>query len=51
VLINNDPDLKPEKSWTGELTAERKLEPPASLRLTAFGERTRDACIRRPMCW
>jgi len=42
VLINNDPNLKPEKSWTGELTAERKLET-GLLRLTAFAERTRDA--------
>jgi iron complex outermembrane receptor protein len=41
-LINNDPNLKPERSWTGELTAERKLET-GLLRLTAFGERTRDA--------
>lgn len=42
TLINNDPNLKPEQSWTGELTAERKLET-GQLRLTAFGERTRDA--------
>ena len=42
VLINNDPNLQPEKSWTGELTAERKLES-GLLRLTAFAERTRDA--------
>lgn len=42
VLINNDPNLKPERSWTGELTAERRLET-GLLRLTAFGERTRDA--------
>jgi iron complex outermembrane receptor protein len=42
TLINNDPNLKPEKSWTGELTAERKLET-GLLRITAFGERTRDA--------
>lgn len=42
TLINNDPKLKPEKSWTGELTAERKFET-GQLRLTAFGERTRDA--------
>ncbi|TQK10286.1 TonB-dependent receptor [Herbaspirillum sp. SJZ107] len=41
-LTNNDPNLKPERSWTGELTAERKLET-GLLRLTAFGERTRDA--------
>jgi iron complex outermembrane receptor protein len=50
TLINNDPNLKPEKSWTGELTAERKLGSEQTsdamrglLRLTAFGERTRDA--------
>jgi iron complex outermembrane receptor protein len=42
TLINNDPNLRPERSWTGELTAERKLEA-GTLRLTAFGERTRDA--------
>jgi iron complex outermembrane receptor protein len=42
MLINNDPNLRPERSWTGELTAERKLED-GTLRLTAFGERTRDA--------
>ncbi|MFA9218885.1 MAG: TonB-dependent receptor, partial [Sphingomonadaceae bacterium] len=41
-LINNDPNLKPEKSWTTEWTAERKLEQ-GWLRLTAFGERTRDS--------
>jgi iron complex outermembrane receptor protein len=39
---NNDPNLKPEKSWTSELTAERKLAA-GLLRLTAFGERTSDA--------
>jgi iron complex outermembrane receptor protein len=42
TLINNDPNLQPEKSWTGELTAERKLET-GQLRLTGFGERTVDA--------
>ncbi|ALK99474.1 TonB-dependent receptor [Massilia sp. WF1] len=42
TLINNDPGLRPEKSWTGELTAERKLDT-GLLRLTAFGERTHDA--------
>jgi len=41
-LINNDPNLKPEKSWTTELTAERRLAA-GLLRLTAFGERTQDA--------
>ena len=43
----NDPNLRPEKSWTGELSAERDLE--SSLwgrglaRLTFFAEDTRDA--------
>lgn len=38
----NDPSLKPERSWTGELSAERDLGN-ASLRLTLFAEDTRDA--------
>ncbi|HKX40143.1 MAG TPA: TonB-dependent receptor, partial [Burkholderiaceae bacterium] len=25
AVVNNDPNLKPEKSWTGELTAERDI--------------------------
>jgi iron complex outermembrane receptor protein len=41
-LTANDPNLKPERSWTTELTAERKLAT-GLLRLTAFGERTTDA--------
>lgn len=42
AIVNNDPDLKPEKSWTSELTAERDLGT-ANLRVTAFFEDTRDA--------
>ena len=42
TLINNDPNLQPERSWTGELSAERQLEK-GLLRLTAFAERTSDA--------
>ncbi|MFS2033823.1 TonB-dependent receptor [Polaromonas sp. CT11-55] len=38
----NDPNLKPEKSWTTELTAEKDLGN-ALLRLTFFTENTRDA--------
>jgi iron complex outermembrane receptor protein len=38
----NDPNLKPEASWTTELTAEKEVGP-MQLRLTAFGEDTRDA--------
>jgi iron complex outermembrane receptor protein len=38
----NDPNLRPEKSWTGELTAEKDLGN-ALLRFTLFGENTRDS--------
>ena len=41
-IINNDPNLAPEKSWTAELSAERAFGT-GSLRATAFGEDTRDA--------
>lgn len=43
-IINNDPNLKPEKSWTTELTAEHTLANGAGiLRATFFHERTKDA--------
>ena len=38
----NDPNLRPERSWTSELTAEKDLGT-GWLRLTAFFENTRDA--------
>lgn len=38
----NDPNLKPEKSWTAELSAESTWGPMQS-RLTAFAERTQDS--------
>lgn len=38
----NDPNLQPEKSWTGELSAEKDLGQ-GLLRATLFAERTRDA--------
>lgn len=38
----NDPNLRPEKSWTTELTAEKDLGN-GTLRLTYFTENTRDA--------
>jgi iron complex outermembrane receptor protein len=48
TIINTDPNLKPEKSWTTELSAER-----ASLagmfRATLFFERTRDALYSQPI--
>lgn len=42
VVINNDPNLRPEKSWTTEWTAERAL-PRGQIRTTFFAERTTDA--------
>jgi iron complex outermembrane receptor protein len=42
VIVNNDPDLTPEKSWTSELTAERESSS-GSMRATVFHEDTRDA--------
>lgn len=42
AIVNNDPNLKPERSWTAELSAERAFER-GSLRTTAFFEDTRDA--------
>jgi iron complex outermembrane receptor protein len=42
TIIKNDPNLKPEKSWTSEITAERDLGN-GLLRTTLFHEDTRDA--------
>jgi iron complex outermembrane recepter protein len=42
VIVNNDPDLAAEKSWTGEFTAEREFSN-GLLRATYFHEDTRDA--------
>jgi len=48
AIINTNPNLKPEKSWTTELTAERALEN-GLLRATLFFERTRDALYSQPL--
>lgn len=42
TVVNNDPNLRPEKSWTEELTAEREIEH-GVLRATLFHEATTDA--------
>ena len=42
VVVNNEPNLRPEKSWTSELSAERDIGV-GVLRLTGFAERTVDA--------
>jgi iron complex outermembrane receptor protein len=41
-IINNDPNLKPEKSWTSELTLDHDLGN-GNARATVFHEDTRDA--------
>ena len=44
TIVNNDPNLKPEKSWTTEWSAERSLHDGRGiLRTTLFHERTSDA--------
>jgi iron complex outermembrane receptor protein len=42
VVTNNDPNLRPERSWTSELTAEHVTDR-YSTRFTYFHERTHDA--------
>jgi iron complex outermembrane receptor protein len=42
TIVNNDPNLKPERSWTSEVTAERDVGS-SNLRATFFYEDTRDA--------
>lgn len=48
AIINTDPNLKPEKSWTTELSAERNTEK-GTFRATLFFERTRDALYSQPL--
>jgi len=48
TIINTNPNLKPEKSWTTELSAERVLDN-GLLRATLFFERTRDALYSQPL--
>ena len=47
-IVNTDPSLRAEKSWTGELTAEH-MTAQGSVRATLFGERTRDALYSQPL--
>jgi iron complex outermembrane receptor protein len=42
TIVNNDPNLKPEKSWTGEFSVEHHVGK-GLLRATLFHEDTRDA--------
>lgn len=47
-IVNTDPTLRAEKSWTGELTAERTTLD-SVLRSTFFHESTRDALYSQPL--
>lgn len=47
-IINTDPALKPERSWTTELTAEKAVGD-SVFRATLFLERTRDALYAQPL--
>lgn len=47
-IVNRDPNLRAERSWTGELTAERVTSDTA-LRTTLFHETTRDALYSQPL--
>ena len=48
AIVNSDPRLRAERSWTGELTAER-IGADSVLRFTSFHERTRDALYSQPL--
>lgn len=48
VIVNSNPALRAERSWTGELTAESMAEA-GVLRLTIFHETTRDALYSQPL--
>jgi len=48
AIVNSDPNLKAEKSWTSELSAET-LGDKGSLRVTLFRETTRDALYSQPL--
>jgi len=48
AIVNSNPGLKAEKSWTSELTAET-MGPTGALRVTLFREITRDALYSQPL--
>ncbi|SFF84256.1 iron complex outermembrane recepter protein [Duganella sp. CF458] len=47
-IVNTDPNLHAEKSWTSELTAEH-MTAKGSRRVTLFSEGTRDALYSQPL--
>jgi len=48
AIVNSNPQLQAEKSWTGEFSAER-MHDKGTLRATVFVERTRDALYSQPL--
>lgn len=50
AIVNSNPNLEPERSWTGELSAETaSRNGKDSLRVTLFRETTRDALYSQPL--
>ena len=50
AIVNSNPNLKPERSWTGELSAETaSANGKDSVRVTLFRETTRDALYAQPL--
>jgi iron complex outermembrane receptor protein len=49
TIINNNPDLEPEKALSTELTAERALGESGLLRISLFDERVEDALIQQTL--
>jgi iron complex outermembrane recepter protein len=47
TIVNNDPNLKPEKALSAELTAERALGDKGLLRISLFDEHVEDALIQQ----
>jgi iron complex outermembrane receptor protein len=48
AIVNSDPSLRAERSWTAELTGER-ISGDGVLRATVFHEATRDALYSQPL--
>ncbi len=49
-IVNNDPNLAPERSWTTELSAVNDFDH-GNLRTTLFFEDTRDALYSQQSTW
>jgi iron complex outermembrane recepter protein len=48
AIVNTDPNLRPERSWTSEFSAEHSMDN-GSACITLFAERTHDALYSQPL--